>query len=64
MSNFVICIKNENNTGSLLLGEVYSPLSDAEAEPCGMFRVVDEDKPETDGYMYLASMKGVMTMRI
>ena len=41
---------------SLIVGKVYRTLSDAEAEPHDMLRVIDEDKLEPDGYLYPASM--------
>ena len=56
MSNFVICINSDSNPASLLLGKVYRTLPDAEAESHNMFRVIDEDKSEPDGYLYPASM--------
>jgi hypothetical protein len=56
MSDFVICINNESNPASLIVGKVYRMLSDAEAEAHKMLRVVDEDKSEPDGYLYPASM--------
>ena len=56
MSNFVICINSDSNPASLLLGKVYRMLPDAEAESHNMFRVLDEDKSEPDGYLYPASM--------
>ncbi len=56
MSNFVICINNDSNPASLLLGKVYRMLPDAEAESHNMFSVIDEDKAEPDGYLYPASM--------
>ena len=56
MSNFVICINNDSNPASLLLGKVYRMLPDAEAESHNMLRVIDEDKSETNGYLYPASM--------
>ena len=56
MSDFVICINNDSNPASLILGKVYRTLSDAEAEAHKMLRVVDEDKSEPDGYLYPASM--------
>ena len=56
MSDFVICINNESNPASLIVGKVYRTLSDAEAEGHGMLRVLDEDKSEPDGYLYPASM--------
>jgi len=56
MSEFVICINNESNPASLIVGKVYRSLSDAEAEAHNMLRVVDEDKSEPDGYLYPASM--------
>lgn len=52
MSKFVICINNNSNPASLILGKVYRRLPDAEAEARGLFRVVDEDKSEPDGYLY------------
>jgi len=56
MSDFVICINNDSNPASLILGKVYRTLPDAEAEAHKMLRVVDEDKSEPDGYLYPASM--------
>jgi len=56
LSNFVICINNDSNPASLIIGKVYRTLPDAEAESHNMLRVVDEDRSETDGYLYLASM--------
>jgi hypothetical protein len=56
MSDFVICIYNDSNPASLILGKVYRKLPDAEAEAHKMLRVIDEDKAEPDGYLYPASM--------
>lgn len=56
MSEFVICINNESNPASLIVGKVYRARSDTEAEAHGMLRVLDEDKSELDGYLYSASM--------
>ena len=56
MSEFVICIDNESNPASLIVGKVYRLLSDAEAEAHDLIRVLDEDKTEPDGYLYPASM--------
>ena len=56
MSEFVICINNESNPASLIVGKVYRRLPDPEAEAHGMIRVVDEDLSERDGYLYPASM--------
>ncbi len=56
MSRFVICINNESNPASLILGKVYRTLPDASAEALGMIRVADEDKLEPGGYLYPASM--------
>lgn len=56
MSDFVICINNDSNPASLLVGKVYRTLPDAEAEAHSMLRVIDEDKSEPDGYLYPASM--------
>ena len=54
MSDFVICINNDSNPASLIVGKVYRTLAEAEAH--NMLRVVDEDKSEPDGYLYPASM--------
>ncbi len=56
MSNFVICINNDSNPGSLIMGKVYRKLPDTEAESHNLLRVVDEDRLEPDGYLYPASM--------
>ena len=56
MSDFVICINNDSNLASLILGKVYRMLPDAEAESHDMLRIVDEDKSESDGYLYPSSM--------
>jgi hypothetical protein len=56
MSDFVICINNDSNPASLIVGKVYRTLPDSEGEGHNMLRVVDEDKSEPDGYLYPASM--------
>jgi len=56
MNGFVICINNNSNPASLILGKVYRVLPDIEAEEHSMLRVIDEDKSESDGYLYPASM--------
>jgi hypothetical protein len=56
MSDFVICINNESNPASLILGKVYRTLPAAEAEAHNMLRIIDEDKSEPDGYLYPAAM--------
>jgi hypothetical protein len=56
VSNFVICINNESNPASLILGKVYRRLPDAEAETHNMLRVIDEDTSEPDGYLYSSSI--------
>ena len=56
MSEFVICINNEGNPASLIVGKVYRKLPDPEAESRNMLRIIDEDKSEPDGYLYPASM--------
>lgn len=56
MSDFVICIDNESNPASLIVGKVYRELPDAEAESHNMIRIIDEDKSEPAGYLYPASM--------
>jgi hypothetical protein len=56
MNEFVICINNDRNRASLILGKVYRRLPDAEAEKHHLIRSVDEDKSEPDGYLYPASL--------
>lgn len=56
MSEFVICISNDNNPASLIVGKVYRRLPDPEAESHKMLRIVDEDISELDGYLYPSSM--------
>ena len=56
MSNFVICINNESNPASLIVGKVYPTLPDDEAAAHNMVRVIDEDKSELDGYLYESAM--------
>ena len=56
MSHFVICINNDGNPASLIVGKVYRTLPDPAAEPHNMIRVIDEDKSEPDGYLYPAFM--------
>ena len=56
MSDFVICVDNETNPASLILGKVYRRLPDAEAESQNLVRVIDEDASEPDGYLYPTSM--------
>jgi hypothetical protein len=56
MSNFVICINNDSNPASLIIGKVYRTLPDAQAESHNMLRVVDEDRSEPSGYLYPVAM--------
>ena len=56
MSDFLICINNESNPASLILGKVYCRIPDADAESRKLFRFIDEDKSEPDGYLYPSSM--------
>jgi len=56
MSEFVICINNDSNPASLIVGKVYRRLPDPEAESHNMLRIIDEDPSELDGYLYPASM--------
>lgn len=56
MSDFVICISNDSNRASLIVGKVYRTRPDSDAEGHQMLRVIDEDKSEPDGYLYPASM--------
>ncbi|MEW6620014.1 MAG: hypothetical protein AB1422_11880 [bacterium] len=62
MSTFVICINNESNPASLIIGKVYQILPDAEAKAHNMLRIIDEDKSEYDGYLYPVSMFAPITL--
>ncbi|NOZ05418.1 MAG: hypothetical protein GXP41_03575 [Chloroflexi bacterium] len=56
MSRFVICINNDSNRASLVLGKVYCTLPDTEATAHNMLRIIDEDRSEPEGYLYPAFM--------
>ena len=56
MSDFVICINNESNLASLILGKAYRKLPDADAESQDLSRIIDEDRSELDGYLYPSSI--------
>lgn len=56
MSEFVICINNEGNLASLIVGKIYRRLPDPQAEAHQMYRIVDEDLTEPDGYLYPTSI--------
>ncbi len=56
MTDFVICINNERNPASLIVGKVYRRLADTEAEAHKMLRIIDEDRSEPGGYLYPAAM--------
>ncbi len=52
---FVICLDNQGNPASLIVGKVYRRLEDPEAEMLGLIRIVDEDSSEPEGYLYPAA---------
>ncbi len=52
----MICIDNQSNPASLIVGKVYRRLTDVDAESHRMLRVIDEDTSEPDGYLYPLSM--------
>ena len=56
MSDFVICINNASNPGSLIVGKVYPTLPDSKAAAHNMVRIIDEDRSEPYGYLYEWSM--------
>lgn len=56
MSDFVICLNNDSNPASLIVGKVYRVLPDPDAEVHNMLRVADEDTSELDGYLYPTRM--------
>ena len=63
MSEYVICINNESNPASLIVGKVYRTLPDAEAQAHDLLRVIDEDTSEPDGYLYSTSMFALIESR-
>ena len=56
MNEYVICINNESNPASLIVGKVYRTVADEEAQAHDLLRVVDEDRSEPGGYLYASSM--------
>lgn len=56
MNEYAICIDNNTNPASLIVGKVYRMLPDRQAASHNMLRIIDEDTSETDGYLYPASM--------
>ena len=56
MNNCFICINNQSNPASLILGKFYRTRPDTEAESHAVLRVIDEDTSESDGYLYQTSM--------
>ncbi|CUU02190.1 MAG: hypothetical protein N2045_04215 [Fimbriimonadales bacterium] len=56
MSEFVLCIRNDTNPASLIVGKVYRRLPDPDAEAHNLVRIIDEDLSEPEGYLYPASM--------
>ena len=56
MSEYVICINNEGNPASLIVGKVYRTLPDTEAQVHDLLRMIDEDTSEPDGYLYSTSI--------
>ena len=56
MGEYVICISNQGNEASLVVGRVYRRLPEARAADEKLLRVIDEDRSEPDGYLYPASM--------
>jgi hypothetical protein len=65
MSTFVICLDNQANPESLIIGKVYLALPDAEAEKAGLLRVLDESFGETGseaGYLYPMKMFAAVTL--
>ena len=59
MRKFVICLNNESNPESLIVGKVYLTLPDENADKADLIRVFDETYGEPgseDGYLYPKSM--------
>ena len=56
MNEYVICLNNESNPASLIVGKVYRTVADSEAQAHDLLRVVDEDRSEPGGYLYSATM--------
>ena len=65
MKAYVICLDNEANTESLIVGKVYLALTDAEADRAGMIRILDETYGESGsetGYLYPKNMFAAVTL--
>jgi hypothetical protein len=56
MTEYVLCLNNESNPASLVVGKVYRRLPDPDAEAHQLIRVIDEDAAEAEGYLYPAAM--------
>ena len=57
MSDYVICINNDNNPASLIVGKVYRTLSGpgcGGTSPCSASLMRDRSEP--DGYLYPVAM--------
>jgi hypothetical protein len=54
--DYVLCINNDSNPASLIVGKVYRRLPDPEALARHMVRIIDEDQSEPEGYLYPAWM--------
>jgi hypothetical protein len=65
MKTYVICIDNEANAESLIVGKVYPVLTDEDAARVGLIRVLDDTYAEPgseDGYLYPEAMFVTITL--
>jgi hypothetical protein len=65
MRTYVICLDNQANPESLIIGKVYITLPDPDAEKAGMLRILDETYGEVGseaGYLYPMKMFAVVTL--
>ena len=56
LNEFVVCLSNDGSAASLTVGKVYRTLPDPKAAAHDLLRVLDEDRSERDGYLYLSAV--------
>lgn len=65
MRTYGICLDNQANPESLIVGKVYLTLPDADAEKAGLIRILDETYGEAGseaGYLYPINLFAAVTL--
>ncbi len=65
MRTYVICLDNQANPESLIIGKVYLSLPDSNADKAGLVRVIDESFGEPgseSGYLYPEKMFAAVSL--